>query len=176
VDVALFASQVSEDGYLRHSDYNTQTVNLNFRFKLGDKDNFYVKAVTNALNANVPTRLTLAQFNADSRQAGGTGPGNESALSRRRASGERTSRDFLAVRDRLHKDRAYWELVEAGEHVLRQAEDLVQKADVRTLDALHLASAVVFQSETGLSIPFITSDARQCDAAHAIGLTTIWVE
>ena len=34
VDVALFASQVSEDGYLRHSDYNTQTVNLKFRFKL----------------------------------------------------------------------------------------------------------------------------------------------
>ncbi len=99
-----------------------------------------------------------------------------SALSRRRASGELTSRDFLAVRARLHKDRAYWELVEAGEHVLRQAEDLVQKTDVRTLDALHLASAVLFQSETGLSIPFITSDARQCDAAHAIGLTIIWVE
>lgn len=77
VDIALSASQVSEDGYLRHSDYNTQTVNLNFRFKLGDKDNFYVKAVTNALNANVPTRLTLAQFNADSRQAGGTGFGND---------------------------------------------------------------------------------------------------
>jgi hypothetical protein len=36
-----------------------------------------VKAVTNALNANVPTRLTLAQFNADSRQAGGTGLGND---------------------------------------------------------------------------------------------------
>ncbi len=77
VDIAVFASQVAEDGYLRHSDYNTQTVNLNFRFKLGDKDNFYVKAVTNALNANVPTRLTLAQFNADSRQAGGTGLGND---------------------------------------------------------------------------------------------------
>ena len=77
VDVAVFASQVAEDGYLRHSDYNTQTVNLNFRFKLGDKDNFYVKAVTNALNANVPTRLTIAQFNADSRQAGGTGLGND---------------------------------------------------------------------------------------------------
>ncbi|HAP39598.1 MAG TPA: TonB-dependent receptor, partial [Nitrospira sp.] len=77
VDVAVFASHAAEDGYLRHSDYNTQTVNLNFRFKLGDKDNFYVKAVTNALNANVPTRLTIAQFNADSRQAGGTGPGND---------------------------------------------------------------------------------------------------
>ncbi|MDR4471608.1 MAG: hypothetical protein MRJ92_02800 [Nitrospira sp.] len=55
VDVAVFASHAAENGYLRHSDYNTQTVNLNFRFKLGDKDNFYVKAVTNALNANVPT-------------------------------------------------------------------------------------------------------------------------
>ncbi len=85
VDVALFASQVAEDGYIRRSNYDTQTVNLNFRFKLGDKDTFYVKAVSNALNANVPTRLTQAQFDADSRQTGGTTPGNDAArLAQRR--------------------------------------------------------------------------------------------
>jgi uncharacterized protein len=99
-----------------------------------------------------------------------------SALSRRRASGELAPRDFLAIRSRLGKDRAYWELVEVSEHVLRYAENLVQKADVRTLDALHIASAVMFQTAAGLTIPFITSDAKQRDAAQAMALTVIWVE
>lgn len=99
-----------------------------------------------------------------------------SALSRRRAAGELTAKDFLAIRARLLKDRAYWELVEVGEHVLRQAEELVQKTDVRTLDALHIASAMIFQAASGLTIPFITSDAKQRDAAQAMALTVIWVE
>ena len=99
-----------------------------------------------------------------------------SALSRRRACGELTPRDFLAIRSRLHKDRAYWELVEVSEHVLRQAEALVQKTDVRTLDALHIASAAMFQAASGLTIPFITGDAKQRDAGQATGLTVIWVE
>ena len=99
-----------------------------------------------------------------------------SALSRRRACGELTPRDFLAIRSRLDKDRTYWELVEVSEHVLRQAEELVQKTDVRTLDALHIASAVMFQTASGLTTPFVTSDAKQRDAAQATGLTVIWVD
>lgn len=63
-----------------------------------------------------------------------------------------------------------------GEQVLQQAEDLVQKTDVRTLDALHIASAVMFQAASGLTIPFITSHATQRNAAQATGLTIIWVE
>ncbi len=98
-----------------------------------------------------------------------------SALSRRRACGELTPRDFLAIRSRLDKDRAYWELVEVSEPVLRHAEELVQKTDVRTLDALHIASAIMFQTASGLTIPFITSDAKQRDAAQAMALTVIWV-
>lgn len=99
-----------------------------------------------------------------------------SALSRRRVSGDLTPRDFLAIRSRLRKDRDYWELVEAGESVLLQAEELVQQANVRTLDAIHLASAMRFKSESRLMIPFITGDTKQRDAAHLLGFTVIWVE
>lgn len=99
-----------------------------------------------------------------------------SAFSRRRTAGELTPQDFLAIRSRLHKDLAYWELVEVGEQVLRHAEELVQKKNVRTLDALHIASAIMFKTASGLTIPFITSDAKQRDAAQATGLTVIWVE
>jgi iron complex outermembrane receptor protein len=72
LDLAMFASNVSENGYIRWSDYNTQTLNFNLRFKVDDKQNFYFKAITNWLNTKVPTRLTQAQFNAYDRQSGGT--------------------------------------------------------------------------------------------------------
>jgi iron complex outermembrane recepter protein len=77
LDISMFGSQQAEDGYIRHSAYNTQTINLNFRFRVDDKQNFYFKAITNWLDAKVPTRLTQSQFNTDPRQAGGTFPTND---------------------------------------------------------------------------------------------------
>jgi iron complex outermembrane receptor protein len=72
LDLSMFASNVGEDGFIQNSNYKTQTLNFNLRFKIDDKQNFYFKAITNWLDARVPTRLTQAQFNADARQAGGT--------------------------------------------------------------------------------------------------------
>ncbi len=71
LDVSLFASNVGEDGFIRNSDYKTQTLNFNLRFKIDDKQNFYFKAISNWLDSRVPTRLTQGQFLADERQAGG---------------------------------------------------------------------------------------------------------
>jgi iron complex outermembrane receptor protein len=71
LDVSLFASNVGEDGFIRNSDYTTQTLNFNLRFTIDDKQNFYFKAITNWLDTRVPTRLTQGQFIADERQAGG---------------------------------------------------------------------------------------------------------
>jgi predicted nucleic acid-binding protein len=99
-----------------------------------------------------------------------------SAFSRRRTAGEITQRDFLAIRSRLHKDRDYWELVEVGPIVLSQAEELVQKTGLKTLDALHVASALTFQAASGLTIPFVTANARQREVAESLALNLIWVE
>ncbi|BCA55764.1 putative TonB-dependent receptor [Nitrospira sp. KM1] len=71
LDVSLFGSNAAEDGYIRNSDYSTQTINFNLRFKIDDKQNFYFKAISNWLDTRVPTRLTQAQFTTDDRQAGG---------------------------------------------------------------------------------------------------------
>ena len=84
LDVSLFASNVGEDGFIRHSNYSTQTINLNLRFKIDDKQNFYFKAITNWLDTFVPTRLTQAQFTFDHRQAGGIGATNAEVLAQRR--------------------------------------------------------------------------------------------
>lgn len=90
LDVSLFGSTVIEDGFIRHSSYDTQTMNFNFRFKIDDKQNFYFKAITNWLNAKVPTRLTLAQFASDPRQAGGTSAANDAVLLAQRRLDRRT--------------------------------------------------------------------------------------
>lgn len=71
LDISMFASNVGEDGFIRNSDYKTQTLNFNLRFKIDEKQSFYLKAITNWLDTRVPTRLTQAQFLTDERQAGG---------------------------------------------------------------------------------------------------------
>ena len=60
--------------------------------------------------------------------------------------------------------------------MLSQAEELVQKTGLRALDALHVASALTFQAASGLTIPFMTADIRQRDAADTLALNLIWVE
>lgn len=99
-----------------------------------------------------------------------------SALERRRTTGELADRDALAIRTRMQKDRAYWELVEVGPLVLAEAEAVIQKTGLRTLDALHVASALVVQQTSGLTLPFITADAKQREAAERLALTVMWVE
>ena len=97
-----------------------------------------------------------------------------SAVCRRRAAGELTARSFAAILSRLRRDRAYWELVEVSPLVLNEAEALIQRTAVRTLDALHLASALVFQSASGDQVPLITADSRQRDAARRLALEVVW--
>ncbi len=80
-----------------------------------------------------------------------------------------------AIVKRLRSDRLHWELVEISPLVLDRAEELVEDTGLRTLDALHVASAVTFRAATGIRVPFITADAAQRDVAGVIGLDVIWV-
>jgi predicted nucleic acid-binding protein len=64
-----------------------------------------------------------------------------SAFSRRQAAGELSARNFSAITSRLRADQGHWELVEVSAGVLTRAEEVIVKAKVRTLDALHVAAA-----------------------------------
>ena len=90
MDISLFASNVVEDGFIRHSDYSTQTLNFNLRVKIDDHQSLYFKAITNWLDARVPTRLTVAQFNTDRRQAGGINDATNAVLLGQRRLDRRT--------------------------------------------------------------------------------------
>lgn len=98
-----------------------------------------------------------------------------SALRRQEASGGLTRRQRAHALARSRVDRVHWTLLEVDIHVLARAEALAGIEPVGTLDALHLASALVFQAETNLRPPFITGDAQQRRAAEALGLDVVFV-
>ncbi len=99
-----------------------------------------------------------------------------STLCRRRVTGELAERDFMAIVSRIREDRGYWELVEVSPLVLDRAEELIRRMSLRTLDAVHVASALTFETASGIRIPFVTADARQRDAAGQVALNVVWIE
>ncbi len=60
-----------------------------------------------------------------------------SALWRRRALGDVAEADLLAILRRRAEDRSYGEFVDLTTEILDRAEQVIQRAGVRTLDAVH---------------------------------------
>jgi uncharacterized protein len=56
--------------------------------------------------------------------------------------------------------------------VLRRAA-MPMPTVVKTLDALHLATALLLEERRGLDLTFATHDAQQAAAAHALGFDSI---
>jgi hypothetical protein len=75
------------------------------------------------------------------------------------------------VLKRFAADRAYWTRVEVGADVLAAAETLVSAHPLRTLDAIHVASAQFFADRVpAAELIFVSADARQTAAAAAVGM------
>jgi uncharacterized protein len=98
-----------------------------------------------------------------------------SAFRQQVVTGGLTRRQYDRALLRFRADRAHWTLLEVDPQVLARAESVVGMASVRTLDALHLASALVFEAETDLRPPFVTGDEQQRRAAEALGLNVVFV-
>lgn len=96
-----------------------------------------------------------------------------SALQRRHRQGDITQTNYDSVVVRIASDRSYWQLVGLVPQVLTKAEELVATQNLRTLDAIHLASALIIQDSLRTSIPFVSADARQLTAAQSYNLRTI---
>ena len=71
---------------------------------------------------------------------------------------------------RVGADRARWTLVGTTAEVIDEAQSLVENHPLRTLDALHVASARVFQQQLRAPLLFISADKRQLAAAAREGL------
>ena len=97
----------------------------------------------------------------------------QSALQRRRRQREITQANYNSIVSRLAHDRLYWQLVEVVPQVLSKAEELLKAENVRTLDAIHLASAMIIQDSFPTPLPFISADERQLAAAQNCKLSVI---
>lgn len=96
-----------------------------------------------------------------------------SALRRRVADGSLDKERVAEILKRFAVDREFWALVEITGQVLQSAELLVAKYPLRTLDAIHVASAQLFATRmTASKLRFVSADARQTAVAAAIGLPT----
>jgi uncharacterized protein len=98
-----------------------------------------------------------------------------SAVQRRYRQGEISRPNYNAIVARVKTDRTFWQLVESVPQVLIKAEEVVVSHNVRTLDAIHLASALIIQRSLSTTFPFISADERQLDAARRCKLQTIAV-
>ena len=96
-----------------------------------------------------------------------------SALRRRVAERTLDSSRVSEILKRVAADRAYWTVIEVGTEVLSGAEALVSVHPLRTLDAIHVASAQLFAARLSISdLIFVSADKRQTEVASAIGLAT----
>lgn len=100
-----------------------------------------------------------------------------SALRRRGAEGSIDPARMPEMLRRVASDRAYWTLVDVGADVLAAAESLVAGYPLRTLDAIHVASAQLFAGRVPIpGLLFVSADARQTSVAAAVGLTVTLIE
>ena len=98
-----------------------------------------------------------------------------SAVRRRHRQGEMSRQSYASILSRVKQDRLFWQLVEPVPQVLAKAEEIVAAYNVRALDALHLASAIIIQDSIETMIPFVTADDRQLSAARDCKLEVIAV-
>ena len=96
-----------------------------------------------------------------------------SALRRRVAERTLDSARVSEILKRVASDRAYWTVIGVGTEVLSGAEALVSVHPLRTLDAIHVASAQLFAARLSISgLIFVSADKRQTEVASAIGLAS----
>lgn len=94
-----------------------------------------------------------------------------SALARREREGAFTAAERDRGVKRLNADLAAWILVELTAELTADAQMLLTRHDLRSGDAVQLASSLYLQRETGERISFAAFDVRLVTAARAEGLT-----
>src|SRR5262245_17270367 len=98
-----------------------------------------------------------------------------SALRRVEAHGGLSSKAFHAAVKRIQTEREKWDLVAITSEILQSAERLAIDLNVRSLDSIHLASALACQFRLKRRLAFVTADRRQRDAAQKLNLEIISV-
>jgi predicted nucleic acid-binding protein len=83
---------------------------------------------------------------------------------------------YSAILNRFQKDRGKLDVLELTDNILTTAEQYVSNYNVRALDAIHLATAMVTGVRFPKQLPFITGDSSQRDVGLQLGLKIVWVK
>ena len=99
-----------------------------------------------------------------------------SAFRRNLASNVIDDAGYSAILNRFETDRRKLDVLELTDSILTSAEQYVSNYNVRALDAIHLATAMMTGVRFPKQLSFVTSDSIQRDAALQLGLKIVWVE
>lgn len=94
-----------------------------------------------------------------------------SALNRRLRESSISKKDYLLIKERLIEEFEHIEIINLVPEVIAKSIILLEKNSLRTLDAIHLASALLLKSDL-----FVSADKRQVVAAKKTGLKVRLVE
>jgi hypothetical protein len=94
-----------------------------------------------------------------------------SALNRRLRESSISKKDYLLIKERLIEEFENIEIVNVVPEVIAKSILLLEKNSLRTLDAIHLASALIFKPDL-----FVSADKRQILAAKKTGLKVNYIE
>jgi len=97
------------------------------------------------------------------------------ALSGKRIIGEMDDKKFNRLVRTMKADSRYVEIINISDAVLDKSQEIVLNSAARTLDAIHIASALIFQSMAEIPVTFITSDRKQYEVAKEKGLRAVFV-
>jgi predicted nucleic acid-binding protein len=98
-----------------------------------------------------------------------------SALRRKKDANEIDSSTFEKLKRLMREDSGQAQIVTVSDAVLEKSEHIVLNSAARSLDAIHLASAMVFENGIEAQVLFVTSDQKQFQAAQAQRLNTLLV-
>lgn len=98
-----------------------------------------------------------------------------SAIIRRMRTGEMSEAAATVTLGRVDRDRARLRLIDVEVAILARAESVLRQTVIATLDAIHVASALVLGDRLGWRVPFVTADGRQRAAAERANLEVVWV-
>lgn len=90
-----------------------------------------------------------------------------SACNRLRRETKLNQKEYSAIKDSLFRDIEDTSLINVVPMIIEDAVRCLEGGTVRTLDAIHVASALSAQCDL-----FVTSDPRQAEGARAMGLPT----
>ncbi|MCK7523285.1 MAG: type II toxin-antitoxin system VapC family toxin [Ignavibacteriales bacterium] len=94
-----------------------------------------------------------------------------SALNRRLRENNLTKKDYLIIKEKMLEEFESLEIINVVPEVISKAITLLEKYNLRTLDALHISSAIIWNADI-----FISADKRQILAAKKAGMKVKLIE